>query len=939
MPLRHDRRVLGAVNASIVGRERELAAARQFGADIGLGPAALIFEGVAGIGKTAIWAEAVREARADGIAVRTCRCSESDAAWAFAGLGDILEGLDTAILSALPDVQHRALSAALLLSDDAESIPGHRVVGVAVLAVLRLLARSGPVLLAVDDVQWLDTSSRNVLSFALRRLVDEPVRLIASCRTGVLADAVAAADLGLPGQRITVGPVSMGVLQRIVATQIGRSFSRPTLTRLHQATGGNPMVCLEMARALQRRGREPAVDEPLPVPADLGVLVTERLHGLTEQARELLLIAGALARPTIAAVTAAAHDPATTASALTAVTRAGLLEFDGERIHFTHPLIASIPYAGLHPVDRRRLHERLAASVTDPEEHARHAALGSLERSASVADALDVAAGHARARGSIDAAAELAELSVGRTPTDDRDSLLRRTVDTAEYLFLLGDTARARTVLHDGLDAVPAGPLRVRGLLLAAVIASWGFGDATVVQWCRQAMIEAGDDALLLARCHVTLADTSPSGAIEDLFHAQRAMDLLESMDDAPADLLANAITNVASHECRLGRGLAVAMLERAVVLQTDGPPVPVNERAALGLGMYLKIVDRFDDSRMWLEKVRTAAVDEGDDSALPNILGHLATLECWVGHYECGMAYAIDGRERAVRSGQRSPMAASAHVLALAHLGRLDEARELGVADLAEDESLGFHSANALHRRSLGVTELMAGNLTAAAGHLVQALVISVDDVGIREPAILRAHPDAVTALLALGRIDEAQRLIEQLDTSSAANHLPWSTALAARCHSQLSAAVGDAPAALERIEWALTEHRRLPMPFEEAQTRMLYAGMLRRAGHRTDARREFEAARDVFVHLGTPLQAEQAAVELAGIGGRAAATELTGVERRVAALVGAGQTNREVAATLFVSVRTVESHLIRIYRKLGLRSRTELSRHSTTQPGTSES
>jgi DNA-binding CsgD family transcriptional regulator len=911
----------------IVGREHELAVARQFVADIRLGPAALVLEGVAGIGKTAIWAASVRDSRGDGVAVRSCRCSEADTAWAFAGLGDLFEGLDPAILAALPAVQRQALSSALLLSDDDVGVPGHRVLGVAVLGVLRLLSGSGPLLLAVDDVQWLDVSSRNVLSFALRRLIDEPVRLVASCRAGTLADAGGRPDLGLPGQRMSIGPVSIGVLQRIVQAQVQESLSRPTLTRLHQATGGNPMLCLEMVRALQRHAHEPAVGEPLPVPPDLRVLVTGRLAGLSESARELLLVAAAMARPTVATVTAAMGGAAATRRSLDEVVDAGLLEFDGERIHFTHPLLASVPYADLAPDDRRRLHERLAASVSDAEERARHAALGSLERSAVVADALDAAAGYARRRGSIDAAAELAGLAVDRTPLDDRDALLRRRVDAAELLFLLGDTARARALAFSGLHAAQPGPARVRGLLLTATMASWEHGDATVAATCHQAMAEAGDDVLLRARCHATLADTSPSGASADLFHAERAVALLETMDAPPADLLSNALTNVASHGCRLGRGLAVPMLERAATLQAGAAPIPVNERAALGLGMYLKVVDRFDESRTWLHAVRTAAVDEGDDSALPNVLGHLATLECWAGRYDLALAYAAEGREHAARTGLRSPVAASAQVLALAHLGRLAEARALGEADLAGDESVGFAAAVVLHRRSLGVTALMGGETAAAAGHLVRALVTSVEEVGIGEPAILRAHPDAVMALAALGRLDEAHRWTEQLDASTRANRLPWSTAVAGRCHGILRAAAGDTLGALGHLESALDDHRQLPMPFEEARSRMLFASLLRRAGHRNDARREFEAARAVFVGLGAPIQADQAATELASLGGRTAAGALTAVEERIAALAGAGATNREVAAALFISVRTVESHLGRIYRKLGLRSRTELS------------
>ncbi|HEY1488213.1 MAG TPA: LuxR C-terminal-related transcriptional regulator [Micromonosporaceae bacterium] len=916
-------------SASVVGREHELDVARQFVADITAGPAALAFEGIAGIGKTAIWAAAVLQARAGGLAVRVSRCGESDAAWAFAGLGDLFDGLDPAILSMLPEVQRRALTSALLLADGADAAPAHRTVGVAVLGVLRLLSDAGPLLLAVDDIQWLDPSSRQVLSFALRRLADEPVRLLASCRTGVLADAVGWPDLGVTTTRVTVGPVSIGVLQRIVQARIRPGISRPTLTRLHQATGGNPMLCLEMTRALQRRGHEPAVGEPLPVSSDLRVLVSDRLASRTDATRRVLMYAAAMARPTVAAVTAAADDPDAAAGALSEAVRAGLIEFDGDRIHFTHPLIASVPYADLSPDDRRRLHTRLAASVTDPEERARHAALGSTDRSATVADALDVAARHARHRGSIDAAAELAALAVAATPVVDRDEMLRRTVDAAEYLFLLGDTARARTLVAGGLDASPPGPHRVRGLLLAATIASWEHGDATVADRCHQAMAEAGEDVLLRARCHATLADTSPSGAAADLHHAERAVALLETMDAPPPELLSNALTNLAVNGCRLGRGLATSKLERAAALQADAPPIPVNERASLGLGMYLKVVDRFDESRTWLHAARTAAVDEGDDSALPNVLGHLATLECWYGRYDLALTYAIEGREHAVRTGLRSPVASSAHVLTLAYLGRLAEARAVGEADLAADEAIGFDAATVLHRRSLGVTALIGGDVAAAANHLVRALVISVDQVGIEEPGILRAHADAVTALVALGRIEEAYRWTGQLEASTRDHHRPWSAAMAARCNGLLRIATGDTAGALAFLDSALDEHQRLPMPFEEAGSRMLYANLLRRSGRRSDARREFEAARTVFVRLGTPIQAEQAATELASLGGRSTVEVLTPVEERLAVLAGAGATNREIAAALFISVRTVESHLGRIYRKLGLRSRTELSRH----------
>jgi DNA-binding CsgD family transcriptional regulator len=215
----------------------------------------------------------------------------------------------------------------------------------------------------------------------------------------------------------------------------------------------------------------------------------------------------------------------------------------------------------------------------------------------------------------------------------------------------------------------------------------------------------------------------------------------------------------------------------------------------------------------------------------------------------------------------------------------------------------------------------------------MLHALFISSEEVGISEPAIMRLHPDAVAGLVALGRCDEAAMLTEKLDEATAANHHPWSTVMGLRCHGLLAAARGQRAAALELLERALAGHPLLPMPFEEARTRLLLGSVLRRAGYRTDARRELETARDMFRRLGTPIQEQHAVAELDSIGGRRRLeSELTPVEQRIADLVAAGQTNKEVAAATFTSVRTVESHLGRIYRKLGIRSRTELAARSST-------
>jgi DNA-binding CsgD family transcriptional regulator len=913
------------IGAVVVGREREFAQIEDFLRDVSGAASSLVLQGVPGIGKTVVWTAALVETRARGIAVRECRCAQADTMLPFAGLGDLFDGLDEASLAALPTVQRQALTAALLLGDTGDGSATERVVGVAVLNVLRELAVE-PLILAIDDLQWLDASSRKALTFALRRLRGEPVHLLASYR--VLADdsAGAEADLGLSGRRLVIGPLSVGALRRILRSALALAVSRPTLTRLHDATGGNPMACLEIGRALQRLGREPLPDEPLPVPTDLRVLVAERLRGLAPATRDLLLLCAATAHPTVEMVLSIG-DPQVNATALTEAVAAGVVECEGDRIRFVHPLLASVPYAGLTPEARRQVHLTLATVVVDPEEHARHAALGSDAPDAAIAAALEQAARRASRRGSADAAAELAELAVGRTPPEDTADLQRRRFDGAEYLFHLGDAARARAMASAGLDHGEPGAARVRGLLLLASIAYWTEGDSGPAQWIRQAMDSAGTDALLLARCHVAFADQVLADAAESLAEARAAVALLSSVPEPPTALLSTALKLIAYHELRVGHGLSQPTLQRALVLDDAAPPVPVMDRAGMYLGMLLRFACEFTASRRHLLLMRDSALDEGDDSSLPNIYGHLALLDAWAGNYREAVDVAVTGRELITHTGIGSPSVTSAHSLALAHLGQLDAARAMATADLAADEALAESSGIACELRSLGFIELSAGNLDLAATHLLRAIAVG-SGVGVREPGILRVHGDAIEVLIGLGRLEEASALIEDLERSTASG-LPWAVAIAGRSRGHLLAIQGDSAAAIETLDAAVVDHDRVPMPFERARTLLMLGTVLRRARRHRDAREALESARDVFARLGTPVFAERAAIEIASIGGRVSEPlDLTVTETRVAALTGAGRTNREVADELVMSVRTVESHLAHIYRKLGVRSRTELAR-----------
>jgi DNA-binding CsgD family transcriptional regulator len=915
----------------VIGRDEELAEVEDFLRGSAGVASSLVIQGVPGIGKTLIWNAALVDARARGIAVRECRCAPADATLPFAGLGDLFDHLDDDVLGALPEVQRRALSAALLLGASSDEWATERVVGVAVLTVLRALS-AAPLVLAIDDVQWLDTSSRSALTFALRRLRDEPVHLVASYRLIAEDSGGIDADLGLPGRRLAIGPLSVGALRRVLRSRLALTVSRPTLTRLHDATGGNPMAGLEIGQALQRLGREPPADEPLPVPTDLRVLVADRLDVLSPQTRDLLLLCAALAHPTVETLLTLGNADLHRRG-LDEALAAGVVECDGDRIRFVHPLLASVPYAGLTPDARRRLHLRLAAVVSDPEEQARHAALGSDQTDEAIAAALEQAARRAGRRGSPDAAADLAELAVARTPYDEVLNLQRRRFDAADYLFHLGDPARARAMAMAGVDLAPPGGNPVRGLLLLANISYWTEGDGGPGVWCERAMSAAGSDPLLLARCHVALADIVPDSAADSLAHAQAAVLLLEQVTEPPPALLSTALKLIAYHELRVGHGLSLGTLERALDLDAAADPVPVMDRAGMYLGMLLRFGCDFESSRRYLLEMRDSALDEGDDSALPNIYGHLALLDCWSGNYRAAIDLAVVGRELIAHNGIGSPSVTSAQSLAEAHLGRLAAARALAVADLAADEALGEEAGVACQLRSLGFIELSAGNLQSAADHLLRAIAIGVGH-GVREPGILRVHGDAVEALIGLDRLDEAAVLIDDLERS-AENGLPWAAAVAARCRGQLLATRGDVAAGIESLEQSAIAHERVPMPFERARTQLLLGTVLRRGRRNRDARAALDSARSGFTRLGTPLFAERAAVELASIGGRVTEHQaLTATEARVADLTGAGRTNREVADTLFMSVRTVESHLAHIYRKLGVRSRTELARRILADP-----
>jgi predicted ATPase len=295
--------------AEIAGRNEELAVVRSFVGSASGGFAALVLEGEAGIGKSTLWLAGEEAARERGLRVLSSRPAEAERGLAFAGLGDLFESVLDDVRAALAPPRRRALELALLLAEPPDEAVDPRALGVAVRNVLELLSEERPVVVAVDDVQWLDPSTARVLSFVLRRLADEDVRLLLARRSGHPESPLEAALEDSRVQRLHVGPMSLGALQVLLRRRVGRSFSRPTLLRLHDVSGGNPFYALELARV--------AADDRVVVPETLGRLVEARLQGLPAPTRDALLLAAAHGHATPRLLAAAGHGEKVLAPART----------------------------------------------------------------------------------------------------------------------------------------------------------------------------------------------------------------------------------------------------------------------------------------------------------------------------------------------------------------------------------------------------------------------------------------------------------------------------------------------------------------------------------------------------------------------------------------------------------------------------------------------
>jgi DNA-binding CsgD family transcriptional regulator len=907
----------------LVGRDDETARLGAFLAGLAGGPSALVVEGEPGIGKTALLEATL--AQAVGLRVLRARCAEAESGLAYAGLADLLGRVIETALAALPPPQRGALEVVLGRAEVGRDVVEPQVVGRATLAVLQTLTKGTQLLVAIDDAQWLDPASSRTLTFVLRRLEAVPVGVLVT-RRGMGGLLPLGLDNALPEdrrERLSIGPLDPDDLELLVEERLGEPLPRALRRRVATAAGGNPLYALELAAAQRRAGR--SRDDLPALPARLEELLADRLGRLPAEAAEPLAAVAGLAAPTVALIAAMLGEPAR--AGLDAALDAEVLLVEEGRLRFSHPLLGVAASARMAPAARRALHARLAATLTDPEERARHLVLAADGPDAAVAAAVEQGGDRARARGAPEVAAELGEAALRLTPPDQLEDIRRRRVAAGYHWVTAGEVGRGRAQLAAALEGAPPG--RVRADL------RWRLGMLTLVddvdgavELLEAALAESRDDQALQAMVARRLAGPYwwQGRLREALQLIRRAVELAEALDD-PRGLL-DAL-NLYVFGALIAGELPPDLPGRVERLAHAARPLPAHEDPDLILSWVDLARGDAAGAADRLERLHRRAVAQGNELGLVWALSLGAEVELVRGHWPRARRLA----DQALRTARRlaSPFLLAQGLLAAAlvdaHLGNTEAAQAAAVELLDAAERGGVVPLMLEGRAVLGFLALSQGNAKAADAEL-GPLLRRLSDMGMREPTWIRLVWSELDALVELGQLDRAATLAEELEARGRALPRPLALATAARARGLVLAARGDLDGALAELEGALVVHDQLGWPFERART-LLALGVVRRRGkQKRPARRALEQALALFDGLGARLWAGKTTAELARIGGRPPRTGgLTPTERRVAELVAQGRTNREVAAVLFLSAKTVAAHLTSAYAKLGVHSRTELA------------
>ena len=909
----------------MASRPQEARVVSGFLASACVAPSALLIEGEPGIGKTTLWLAALEQARESGFRVLSARAAAVESVLAYAALADLLEGVDASAWADLPDPQRLAVDQVLLRAENGAATD-QRAVAAAFLSVIERLADDGPVLVAIDDLQWIDPSSMHVAAFAARRL-SGPVGVLGSVRTEA-GGAAGASWLQMPRpdavNRIRLHPLGIHDLHAAVSARLRRPFSRPTMGRIHEVSGGNPFYAIELARAIDDRA--PGIGTTLP--RTLADVVRARIGSLDPDVHDALLAASCLAAPTVELVASVTiTDDDQLIELLENAESKGIIAIDGNRIQFAHPLLATGVYTEAAPGQRRTMHRRLANIVDEPELRARHLALAATSGDLVTLQALDTAAESARIRGAPAAAAELMDLAIG-LGGDTTDRRLR----SALHHFDAGNQERARVVLETTIEQLPPGNVRAEALSRLAIVRLYYDGFYETTRLLQRALDEVDAGSPLRVQILITLAYA--------LLNANQAEASLRTAEEAVGDaellgqpqLLSMALMMRVILLFLSGAGVDEDIVRRSLELEDPDVVAPLVFRPNVQHALLLEWTGRLDEADERLQAIRRRCIEKGEEGETVFIAQHVVMNAIWLGHFAQAALVAEDTMEQARQLGGDTPLflASGLRAQLATYAGRESDARRI----IGETLELAKRTASPrLAERvvaTLGFLELSLGDYEATINTLAPLVAKFVPATSPTELPDAAFLPDAIEALVQLGRLAEAEPLVEALERNGRRLDRPWMLASGARGRSMLLASLGDLDAATEAAQRAMAEHEHLAMPFERARTQFQLGQLQRRQRKKESATASLREAFDTFGRLNVPLWADRVRSELVRVNvGPRQSGQLTPSERRVAELAASGMKNRDVAAALFISPKTVEANLARIYRKLGIKSRAELGRH----------
>lgn len=913
----------------LVGRDPERRAVDALIAGARIGQSGvLVLVGEAGIGKTALLEHAV--ATAQGMRVLRAVGNEAERDVPFGALGQLLRPTESD-LARLPEPQAGALAVALALR--AGRGADRFAVGAATLSLLTRYSEDRPLGLFIDDAHLLDTPSGDAIAFAVRRLLADPIVVVATARSD---EPGALISPDLPQRQ--VGGLDLADVRRLVADRIPGATAPELAARLHQVTGGNPLAILELG-ARPERLLSQAPGAPGPVPATVADLYARRITALPADSRTAVLLA-AIAAGELSVV----HRAATTlgidlATALAPAEDRGLIRVEADRIRFGHPLIRAAVYAVAAPGERRRMHALIADALpqSDLDRRAWHRCDATIGPDEEIAAEIEAVGVRSADRGVHSVAATALERSARLSPADaDRR---RRFLAAGQAAWSAGDGRLARSMLEESLVLARTRNDRARALGLRGEIEARCGSPAEALRTLWAAVDEVSGtepDQTLVLLAQTVSACFYLGDAASALAAAERADALLTQRPGTTAAALGTMAAGVA--RVLAGRP-GMHQIRRAVAIMADTEAWPSDVLHSSWLVVGPLFLRESSTGRKLVREAVDGLRARAALGGLPRLLFHIARDGATTEHWARAEADYTEGIGLARELGQTTDLATGLAGLAWleARLGRsaaavahAEEALELSVEK-------GIHLGAAWARFAVADLEL-GHRRPAAAAKRYADLESWLGQIGVLDVDLSPA-PELAESLLLLGRADEARAVATGYSARAEAKGQPWAKARAARAAALL------APENELDVSFctALELHDRTLDAFETARTRLAYGSRLRRARQRVAARPQLRAALRTFESLGARPWADAAAGELratgesATVGGTTGLDELTPRERQIAVLIVEGRTTREAAAALFLSPKTVEYHLRHVYTKFAITSRAELAERLSNLTGVS--